>query len=132
MAEKIRRQSSFLEEIGKEKEALLLCSYLQQLTLGDKTNREAHAAKVYFDALFGMEFTRSEECVTNSALNYGYSILLSAFNREITANGYLTQLGLWHENRFNPYNLASDLMEPFRPLVDRLVLNQNFQKLEHE
>lgn len=132
VAEKLRRQGELLENTGKQRGAELLEEYLRQLTPGDQTNREAHAAKVYFDALFGMEFTRSEDCITNAALNYGYSILLSAFNREITADGYLTQLGLWHENRFNPFNLACDLMEPFRPLVDRLVISQSFQKLEHE
>ena len=54
-------------------------------------------------------------------MNYGYSILLSAFNREVSANGYLTQLGIFHSNMFNHFNLSSDLMEPFRILVDRAV-----------
>ena len=54
-------------------------------------------------------------------LNYGYSILLSQFNKEIVANGCLTQLGIKHNNEFNPFNLSSDLMEPFRPIVDKLV-----------
>ena len=96
-------------------------TYVGQVELYDATNREGHAAKVYFNALFGMDFTRTEENVINAALNYGYSILLSAFNREITACGYLTQLGLCHCNLFNPYNLSCDLMEPFRVLVDRTV-----------
>lgn len=86
---------------------------------GDATNREGHAAKVYFNALFGMEFSRGAgEGPVNAALNYGYSLLLSAFNREVTACGYLTQLGLFHDNVFNHFNLSCDLMEPFRPLVD--------------
>lgn len=96
------------------------------------TNREGHAAKVYFNALFGLDFTRSEENSTNAALNYGYVLLLSAFNRCITANGYLTQLGLFHDNMFNPFNLASDLMEPFRPIVDRKVKEMQPVKFEHE
>ncbi len=58
----------------------------------------------------------------NAALNYGYSILLSAFNRDIVANGYITQLGIGHSNMFNPFNLSSDLMEPFRPHVDNKVV----------
>ena len=58
----------------------------------------------------------------NSGLNYGYAVLLSLCNREIAANGYLTQLGIFHDNVFNPFNLGSDLMEPFRPLIDRYVL----------
>ena len=66
----------------------------------------------------------------NSALNYGYSIILSVFTREITANGYITQLGLFHDNMFNQFNLASDLMEPFRVLVDKEVLEMKFEEFE--
>lgn len=132
VAEKIRKQRQLLESYEYTKEASMLETYLQELTVGDRTNREAHAAKVYFDALFGMDFTRSEECLVNAALNYGYSVLLSAFNREIAAAGYLTQLGLFHDNRFNPFNLACDFMEPFRPMVDRLVLESDFNEFGHE
>lgn len=121
VSEKIRKQALFLEELGKVREAELLRSYLGQIELYDTTNREGHAAKVYFNAVFGMDFTRSAECPINAALNYGYSIILSAFNREITACGYLTQLGIFHSNMFNHYNLSCDLMEPFRVLVDRRV-----------
>lgn len=130
ISEKIRKQADFLDGLHKHREAELLRSYLGQVELYDTTNREGHAAKVYFNALFGMEFTRSEECVTNAALNYGYGILLSAFNREITACGYLTQLGIFHSNMFNPYNLSCDLMEPFRVLVDRLVKTESFTTFE--
>lgn len=121
VAEKIRKQSDFLTELQKTEEASLLRSYLSQIEPHDVTNREGHAAKVYFNALFGKEFTRSEENVTNAALNYGYSIILSAFNREIVAHGYLTQLGIFHDNMFNHFNLSCDLMEPFRILIDRRV-----------
>lgn len=130
ISEKIRKQAAFLEELGKEREGELLRSYLGQIEQYDASNREGHAAKVYFNAVFGMEFTRSEECVTNAALNYGYGLLLSAFNREIVSCGYLTQLGIFHSNMFNPYNLSCDLMEPFRPLVDRVVKNEGFTVLE--
>ena len=78
-------------------------------------------AILYFNALFGMDFTRGADTSINAALNYGYSLILSAVNREISNNGYLTQLGIFHDNMFNPYNLGSDLMEPFRVLVDRRV-----------
>ena len=122
VAEKIRKQADFLADFGKADEASLLRSYLSQIELCDATNREGHAAKVYFNALFGMDFTRSEENVINAALNYGYSIILSAFNREIVAQGYLTQLGIFHDNMFNYFNLSCDLMEPFRILVDRKVV----------
>lgn len=121
MREKIRNQSDFLCELGRERETALLRGYIEQIMPGDATNREGHAAKVYFNALFGMDFTRGQECSTNAALNYGYSILLSTVNREICAAGYLTQLGVFHDNQFNHFNLSCDLMEPFRPLVDRAV-----------
>mgnify|MGYP002673769003 CR=1 FL=1 len=118
--EKILQQALLLQNLGCA-EADMLLTYRDDVVQGDITNREGHAAKVYFNALFGKQFTRTEENPTNAALNYGYSILLSMFNREIVSNGYLTQLGLFHDNMFNPFNLASDLMEPFRPLVDEYV-----------
>ena len=118
--EKILQQALLLQNLGCA-EADMLLTYREDVVQGDVTNREGHAAKVYFNALFGKQFTRTEENPTNAALNYGYSILLSMFNREIVSNGYLTQLGLFHDNMFNPFNLASDLMEPFRPLVDEYV-----------
>ena len=93
---------------------------------------EGHAAKVYFNALFGLNFTRTEDNFINAALNYGYSIILSAFTREVVANGYITQLGLFHDNMFNQFNLASDLMEPFRILVDREVTEMKLLQFEHE
>ena len=71
---------------------------------GDKTNREGHAAKVYFNSLFGKKFTRNDDNNINAALNYGYSILLSTINKEISANGYLTQLGIHHKNEFKSKN----------------------------
>lgn len=122
VAEKIRKQADFLADLGESEEASLLRSYLSQIELCDATNREGHAAKVYFNALFGMNFTRSEENVINAVLNYGYSIILSAFNREIVSQGYLTQIGIFHDNMFNHFNLSCDLMEPFRILVDRKVV----------
>ena len=129
VTEKIRKQKKLLEYQGKE-ESKLLDSYLQEIKWNDETNREGHAAKVYFNALFGLDFTRTTDCPVNAALNYGYSIILSAFTREITANGYITQLGLFHDNMFNQFNLASDLMEPFRVLVDKEVLEMKFEEFE--
>lgn len=121
VSEKIRKQKEFLYELNRIEEAGLLHSYIEELEFNDVTNREGHAAKVYFNAVFGMDFTRSEDCVLNTALNYGYSIILSTINREVVSNGYLTQLGLFHDNVFNSFNLSCDLMEPFRVLVDRQV-----------
>ena len=122
--EKILNQSRLLAKYEKSKESDMLQGYTKEIKAGDISNREGHAAKVYFNALFGMKFTRSdEENPINSALNYGYSLILSAFNREVVLNGYLTQLGLAHDNQFNHYNLSCDLMEPFRIIVDQEVRN---------
>ncbi|KRN51508.1 CRISPR-associated endonuclease Cas1, NMENI subtype [Kandleria vitulina DSM 20405] len=118
--EKIHNQSIILKHYG-EKNADKLDVYIEELQRNDETNREGHAAKVYFDTLFGMSFKRDDGSDLNAALNYGYTVLLSQFNRDIVAYGYLTQLGIKHRNEFNPYNLSSDLMEPFRPLIDKIV-----------
>lgn len=132
VTEKIRKQKELLEQIGKTEEAMLLQSYIEEIRYGDSTNREGHAAKVYFNAMFGKDFTRTSDCNINAALNYGYSIVLSSFTREIVANGYITQIGLFHDNMFNQFNLASDLMEPFRPLVDRTVFDMRITTFDKE
>ncbi|MBQ4072486.1 MAG: type II CRISPR-associated endonuclease Cas1 [Clostridia bacterium] len=119
---KILNQSKVLFKYGFIEEVQMLLEYLSNITLNDSTNREGHAAKVYFNALFNNAGRRIPSFY-NSALNYGYAILLSAFCREITASGYITQLGIWHSNEFNHYNLASDLMESFRVIVDEMVLD---------
>ena len=118
--EKIFNQMQFLKKLNKE-EYRLLEQYLSELEWNDSSNREGFAAKVYFNALYGMDFSRNKECFINAALDYGYSIILSAFNREIVASGYFTQLGLCHRNPFNKFNLSSDFMEPFRILIDEEV-----------
>ena len=131
VTEKIRKQKELLELLGKE-ESALLDSYLKEIEWNDNTNREGHAAKVYFNAMFGLDFTRTEDNYINAALNYGYSIILSTFTREVVSNGYITQLGIFHDNMFNQFNLASDLMEPFRVLVDQEVYNMRLEQFEHE
>ena len=132
VTEKIRKQKDFLYLVGKEEESALLDSYIKEITWRDETNREGHAAKVYFNALFGKDFTRSQECEINAALNYGYTIILSSFNKEVVSNGYITPLGLFHNNMFNQFNLSSDLMEPFRILVDKKVYEMKPMKFERE
>ena len=130
VTEKIKKQMELLNKINKNQEAALLQSYIDDIQYGDSSNREGHAAKVYFNAMFGKDFTRTSDCNVNAALNYGYSIILSSFTREIVANGYITQIGLFHDNMFNQFNLASDSMEPFRPIVDELVFNMELHDFE--
>ena len=132
ISEKIRKQAEHLMIRNKKREAGMLLQYIKEMEFGDESNREGHAAKVYFNALFGKDFTRTSDNSINAALNYGYSLILSTVNREIAYNGYLTQLGLFHDNMFNPFNLGSDLMEPFRPIVDQCVYDMKPEKFEHD
>lgn len=101
---------------------------LELLEVNDVTNREAVVARKYFPMLFGDDFSRKQDNHYNAALNYGYSILLSETNQSITENGYLMELGIHHQNRGNRFNLGSDLMEPFRPVIDYWVRGQTFNE----
>lgn len=128
---KIINQAMLLKKTKSSKYKLVL-SYINEIVNGDKTNREGHAAKVYFNALFGNNFVRNSDDSINAALNYGYAILLSTINKEIINNGYLTQLGIHHKNEFNEFNLTCDLMEPFRIIIDNFVYYNQERKLDTE
>lgn len=128
---KIINQSLLLRKIHSDKYELLL-SYCDSVKSNDKTNREGHAAKVYFNSLFGKGFNRGMDVPINSALNYGYAILLSNFSKEIVSNGYLTQLGIHHKNEFNEFNLSCDLMEPFRVIIDNFVYFNSEKNFDSE
>lgn len=120
VSKKIENQANHLLDKGFCEQANLLRSYIEEVRLNDCTNREGHAAKVYFNCLLGTGNSRNDFSFINVCLNYGYAVLLSAFNREIAASGYLTQLGIWHDNEFNQFNFSCDLIEPFRTVVDRI------------
>ena len=126
---KILNQAALLKKIKCNKYRMLL-NYVDEIEIGDKTNREGHAAKVYFNLLFGSNFIRHNDDNINSALNYGYAILLSTINKEVIANGYLTQLGINHKNEFNQFNLSCDLMEPFRVIIDNFVYFNKDRELD--
>ncbi len=117
---KLQRQRDLLVLLDLP-EAAALNNYLEELRSNDVTNREGLAAKVYFGALFGKGFTRATDSPINAGLNYGYALLLSSCCRLLAAKGYLTQLGIHHDNGDNAFNLGSDLMEPLRPFVDLAV-----------
>lgn len=127
--QKIFFQSLVLKKYERENFELLN-AYIDEVEDGDKTNREGHAAKVYFNSLFGNDFNRRQDNNINAALNYGYSILLSIINREIVSLGYLTQLGIFHDNQFNHFNLSCDIMEPLRPMIDNFVLSKEIRELD--
>ena len=121
--QKIFNQSELLKRRGFDKEAQALLQYAEDVREGDSSNREGHAAKVYFNCILPIGISRHGGGFLNGCLNYGYACLLSAFNREIVAAGLLTQLGIWHDNEFNQFNFSCDLMEPFRPIVDEAALS---------
>jgi len=125
---KIRNQADNLKIYKLTDACNMLIHYSDCVTIDDETNREGHAAKVYFNSLFGNDFSRKDSSIDiNAFLNYGYSIILSAINREITSFGYLTQLGIHHIGESNSFNLSCDLMEPLRPLVDLYILKNNIE-----
>ena len=126
---KIMNQALLLKKIKSSKYKLVL-SYVNEVVDRDKTNREGHAAKVYFNALYGNNFVRNQDDSINAALNYGYAILLSTINKEIINNGYLTQIGIHHKNEFNEFNLTCDLMEPFRVIIDNFIYYNQERKLD--
>lgn len=121
--DKISHQAQILNARAREGVGDRLVKLVPEVRSGDATNREAHAARLYFRALFGEKFSRDDATPINAALDYGYAILLSAVNREIVARGYLTQTGICHRSEYNQFNLGCDFMEPFRPIVDRLVFD---------
>lgn len=129
---KIANQMTLLQKLGFLERAGMVQGFLDGLELDDVTNREGHSAKVYFNTLFGNEFNRNLASNINSALNYGYSILLSAINREVVANGCLTQLGVNHCNEFNQFNFSCDIIEPFRVVIDEYVYNNAARQFDKE
>lgn len=126
---KLYRQSWVLSWRGYTDVAKLLLQYAEEVDCGDATNREGLAAKVYFESIFGLGFNRHDATdIRNVFLNYGYSIILSCVNREIAAAGYLLQLGIHHIGENNPFNLGCDLVEPIRPFVDAVILDQKLSE----
>lgn len=119
--QKIFNQAKVLDYYNKSVKAEKLYSLCSEVASGDPDNKEAEAARIYFPALFGDGFTRGEEGDINAALNYGYAIVRSLAARQLSARGLECAYGLFHKNQLNAFNLADDIMEPFRPVVDSLV-----------
>ena len=109
-----------------------ITAYKDAILPGDPTNREGQAARVYFHALFGKDFRRHADDSTNSALNYGYTIITSMMTRLLVLHGYNTALGIHHCNPTNPFNLSCDLVEPFRPFVDAIAYANTDRELDWE
>lgn len=132
IAQKITNQALLLRKYGFDERAEMLEDYVAEIELDDAGNREGHAAKVYFNTLFGKDFSREKDCAVNAALNYGYSVMLSDINRAVVACGRSTQIGINHCNEFNEFNLSCDLIEPFRVIVDEYVFEQGNREFDKD
>ncbi len=121
---KINNQAKCLEINGID-EAKTLYAISKSVASGDSTNREGYAARLYFKLLFGNDFTRDDENSVNAALNYGYAILRSFIAKTIVAYGFEPSLGIHHKSQLNQFNLADDIIEPYRPVIDNFVY-QNY------
>lgn len=125
---KIDNQARLLQEIGKETARLNELS--KSVKSGDPSNLEAQASRYYWPRLFGKEFRRERfGKAPNNLLNYGYMVLRAAVARSLVSSGLLPTLGIHHHNRYNAYCLADDIMEPFRPFIDKIAY-QFMQKEE--
>jgi CRISPR-associated protein Cas1 len=120
---KIGNQARCMELLGVAG-ADRLASYARRVRSGDGGNLEAQASAYYFPQVFGRSFHRSQESWTNAALDYGYAVLRGACARALVAHGMLPSLGLFHSSEQNAFNLADDLIEPYRPIVDLHVAQQ--------
>ena len=118
---KIQNQLKVLEQLGKY--ASPMYEYLKEVKSGDTTNMEGIAAQHYWKYLIDNDFLRDRfGDYPNPFFNFGYGVLLSIIARALVDTGLLLVLGIFHRNKYNPYCLASDIMEPYRPIADLLVM----------
>lgn len=134
---KIENQAQVLELLDKSSDTVIdMRKFKENVSDGDKSNREAHGAKIYFNTLMNTSFSRgNEDILLNSGLDYGYAILRSYIARLCVGYGLNTQIGIHHKNEYNRFNLVDDVMEPFRPIVDiyvyRILNGEEYFKQEH-
>ena len=119
---KIRNQAALLSRSGRNDDARHLSRLAGDVRSGDPDNCEAQAAQIYFRGIFNPQFHRGQSRFHNAALNYGYAVVRAAIARTLTGYGFLPAFGLFHHSEQNSFNLADDLIEPYRPLVDAAVL----------
>lgn len=117
---KIQNQAKAYTKMKNDQEGTRqIIEFSKEIMNGDRSNREAHAAKVYFNLLMGTSFSRgNENILLNSGLDYGYAIIRSYIARACVGYGLNTQIGIHHKNEYNRFNLVDDLLEPLRPMVD--------------
>lgn len=119
VSQKINNQIEVAEYLDAEADRIaLMKSYQDNIIFGDQSNREGHVAKVYFNSIYGVGFSRDDDVLANYCMNYGYAVIRAQVARCVVALGLIPSLGIFHKNEYNPFNLVDDLMEPFRPLMD--------------
>ena len=121
---KILLQMIVLYKNNKKDKINILKKYIEEVKVGDTTNREGLAAKVYFHELFGLNFirTRNASDIINSSLNYMYQVIRAKISQEIISHGYISSLGIFHCSEYNYFGFADDLIEVYRPIIDYYVI----------
>lgn len=121
---KIKNQAALLKSVGVDTDNMAY--WAGQVKSGDPDNYEARAAAYYWEKLF-LQYDKFKRHrygdAPNNLLNYGYAILRAIVARSLVGSGLFTALGIHHKNKYNPYCLADDIMEPYRPYIDELVLD---------
>lgn len=126
ISSKIANQSKVVELTTDEERSKGLMVLSDSVKVHDSTNREAYSSNIYFGYLFGHEFTRRNSLKINSSLNYGFSIVRGVIAKNLSAYGLLPAVGVHHKNEYNNFNLADDLIESYRPIVEYFVI-ENFE-----
>ncbi len=124
--QKIKNQRNIMEDLKIKEEYLeKMDLYEKQVNQGDERNKEAHAARLFFRCLYTSSFVRFTDDPINNSLNYGYKILASRISSSIVKYGLNPSLGFFHKNEQSYFNLTYDLMEPLRPLIDWITVQNN-------
>ncbi|REH40025.1 CRISPR-associated protein Cas1 [Paraperlucidibaca baekdonensis] len=121
--QKLANQAGLLARVKEHSGSEFLHRLSKAVRSGDPDNLEAQGAQAYFKVLHGADFTRQQTNWLNAASNYGYAVFRAAIARALVAYGCLPALGVFHRSEQNSFNLADDVIEPFRPFVDQCVIN---------
>lgn len=119
--QKIKSQIYTLMYLNKSEKLEILTEYYNDVKTNDITNREGIAGRIYFKSLFGNDFKRFNDDMINYSLNYSYQIIRAKISQEIVNAGYSPAIGIFHRSEYNSYNLADDLIEVYRPIIDFFV-----------
>lgn len=119
---KLSGQAANLRSVGDCSAAMVVLALTARVRSGDPDNVEARAARRYWPAFMGSDFRRHDHDLRNAMLDYGYAVLRAALCRMLCAAGFVAQRGIHHRSVSNAFNLADDILEPYRPIVDAIAL----------